>query len=1623
MKKLLTSLAFLSICTVASAQNGPGLIISEALPNPAGTDSPFEFVELVATRAINFSVTPYTVVVCNNGTGNAQGWIAGGALSYAFEITTGTVNAGDVVYVGGTSMVATGTQLRAINTATAPGDGFGTQASGGVFGNGGSNADGIAVFNQPVAALTAATVPVDALFFGTATGTAVVNAGADGYQLPVNDLYAGGKLQASSFLAPDPASAQALVANGVFNPTTGSFTTTRTWTVASFSDLVSGLTLSTTPGAATLAFSTTNQTVNENAGTATVNVTITNPNNAQIVFNVGATTFSNATAGSDYSIAAQPVIVPANTSTTQTITITITDDAVAESDEYIALTFTQLVNGTASATAAHFLYIKDNDTQTPTASNELFLDLLGSFSNGSNATNSAEIVVHDPATQRLYIANSIGAKLDIVNFSNPTAPVLINSLSVAAYGNINSVAVNDSIVALAIENNINPQDSGRIVFLDYNGTFISQVKTAAMPDMIMFNHAGTRVLAACEGEPNTAYTSDPEGAVAIVNITGNLAAITQSAVTHITFTSFNGQEAALRAQGIRIYGPGSTAAQDFEPEYITISEDDQTAWVTLQENNAVAVVNLQTNTVTQLLPLGYKNHNAAGNGLDASDQSAGVNLSLFPVKGMYLPDAISRFKVGNQDYLITANEGDARAYSGFNEESRISGLSLDPTAFPQGALMKANTFMGRLNATNKMGDTDNDGDIDEIYVYGSRSFSIWNATTGAQVFDSGDQLERITSTHPVFGGMFNASNSTSAAAKNRSDDKGPEPEGITTAVINGETYVFVSLERIGGVMMYNITNPAAPVFVGYYNNRSVATNGPDRGAEGIIFISAANSPNGQPLVLLANETSSTLSIFQVVTCAQRAGVTVTPASPAPVCQGATQLFTGTSAANTTYQWQLNGNNIAGETTNSYTANASGSYQLFITNTTNACTGKTPAVSLVVNPLPVVTASSSSTTLCAGSSTTLNSSGANTYNWMPGNLNGASPSVTPAATTTYTVTGTNTITGCANTATLSITVEALPAVTASATNASVCAGSSVTLNGNGANTYNWLPGNLNGASLSVTPASTTTFTVTGTNTVTGCTNTATVNVTINTLPVVTASATSTTLCAGSQATLNGSGANTYNWLPGNLNGSSVSVTPSSTTTYSVTGTNTATGCTNTATVNIAVNALPVLSASATSSTLCAGSQTTLSGSGADAYNWMPGNLNGSSVTVTPSATTTYSVTGTNTITGCANTATLNIAVSASPTVSITSPATTICAGSNTTLNASGASTYNWMPGNFSAASVVVNPSTTTTYTLTGTNAAGCSNTGTITVTALPRPTITATTNSNSICSGNSVIMTAGGGNTYTWLPGLLTGATVTDAPQSSVTYTVTGMGSNGCNNTATLAITVNASPVVAATTSQTSICGSDSVTFTASGATIYMWMPGNISNSSFTQLQAATTTYTLTGTAANGCTDSANVTVTVNTLPAVTASISNDTLCLNSAAAALSGSPAGGTFIGNGVNGNLFAAAAAQAGVHPVVYTYTDLNGCTNADTFMVYVDVCTDVNNSVLNTLVVYPNPFSEAIQVNSNETISRIVLRDVQGKIIFTDAPLSNTYSLNTISLPAGMYVIEINTYSGSSRKQLIKL
>ncbi len=284
---------------------GAGLLISEIYTNPSGNDSPFEFVELRATRTINFATTPHSIVFVDNGSANANGWIKGGGTTYGFNITTGTVNAGDVVYVGGSSMIATGQRLRQISTGTTNGDGFGNANSGGVLGNGGANADAIGVFSVAVGGITNSTVPVDAVFFGTGIGNAFFTT-TSGYQLPVNDLYPGGKVQTNSFVAPDPAANEFIVASGTFSTATCDFSTPRTFIKSTiFSDGVSSVSLAAANA----------PTINENTASPFINLPA---NGAGFLSGaIGDPTDPGKTAGIDFTLA-DPDTPAANLTVTAT---------------------------------------------------------------------------------------------------------------------------------------------------------------------------------------------------------------------------------------------------------------------------------------------------------------------------------------------------------------------------------------------------------------------------------------------------------------------------------------------------------------------------------------------------------------------------------------------------------------------------------------------------------------------------------------------------------------------------------------------------------------------------------------------------------------------------------------------------------------------------------------------------------------------------------------------------------------------------------------------------------------------------------------------------------------------------------------------------------------------------------------------------------------------------------------------------------------------------------------------------------------------------------------------------------------------------------------------------------
>ncbi|BDC52805.1 alkaline phosphatase [Bryobacterales bacterium F-183] len=535
----------------------------------------------------------------------------------------------------------------------------------------------------------------------------------------------------------------------------------------------------------------------------------------------------------------------------------------------------------------------------------------GGFATRIYEQGAAEIAAYDAATKRLFFVNAQLASVEALDISDPANPKLAFRIFIPRiYGRTaNSVAVSNGVLAVAVESDPKT-DPGYVAFYNANGNLQKAVKVGAQPDMITFTPDGTKVLTANEGEPSNNYAADPEGSVSIIDITKGIQNLTDADVVTAHFRDFT--RASLDPR-IRIYGRNATVAQDLEPEYIAVSPDSKTAYVTLQENNALGVLDIASGKFTAVVALGFKDHNLPGNGIDASDRDNAINIQNWPVFGMYQPDAIAAFSAKGKTWLITANEGDAREWGDFVEEARVSTLRLDPTAFPNAAALQANGALGRLTVTRLLGDTDNDGDYDQLYALGGRSFSIWSSD-GKLVWDSGDQLERLTAER--YPQNFNASNNNNTL-DDRSDNKGPEPEGVAVSTINGRTYAFIGLERIGGVMVYDVTDPERPTYVAYTNNRdfTAATNtaqAGDLGPEGILVIPAAGSPNGKPMLVTANEISGTVSLFSVD--APPAAVTtqarITGISGATAQREVLLDATTSTGPGLTYQWRSIGKSAA-----------------------------------------------------------------------------------------------------------------------------------------------------------------------------------------------------------------------------------------------------------------------------------------------------------------------------------------------------------------------------------------------------------------------------------------------------------------------------------------------------------------------------------------------------------------------------------------------------------------------------------------------------------------------------------------------------------------------------------------
>ncbi|MFA0309562.1 choice-of-anchor I family protein [Vibrio splendidus] len=528
-------------------------------------------------------------------------------------------------------------------------------------------------------------------------------------------------------------------------------------------------------------------------------------------------------------------------------------------------------------------------------------------------TSAAEIVSYDSCTDKLYVVNAQAQKVDVLSMDSDSAPtsegsIDLQSAAVASgidIGAANSVSTHQGLVAVAIENADKQQNGIIALYRSDTLELITTYVAGALPDMVSFSKDGRYIASANEGEPNADYSIDPEGSVTLVDLaSGPL----QAKVTQIDFKAFKqGQPRyAELTDKVRISAPNATVAQDLEPEYLTFADNGK-LYVALQENNALAAIDVASAQVDAILGLGGKPWDTPQ--LDASNKDKDKNIgnlqSYAMLEGLYMPDSITSYSVDGNTYIVTANEGDGREYGikttqklcedkGFEWDGddyqgtesyttekdfciayvdEVRGKKLDVDAnHPLAGALKDNKQLARLKVIKPQGTLAAD---QKVQAFGSRSFSIWDES-GELVFDSGDDFARIVLEQDPEN--FNSTNDNNQSGDDRSDDKGVEPEAIEVAEINGKHYAFIGLERQGGIMVYDITQPKSASFISYLNNRDFTqpvctkvdedgdcdndtynSKAGDLGPESIKYFTRS----GNHFIAVGNEVSGSSSVYRV----------------------------------------------------------------------------------------------------------------------------------------------------------------------------------------------------------------------------------------------------------------------------------------------------------------------------------------------------------------------------------------------------------------------------------------------------------------------------------------------------------------------------------------------------------------------------------------------------------------------------------------------------------------------------------------------------------------------------------------------------------------------------------------
>lgn len=476
---------------------------------------------------------------------------------------------------------------------------------------------------------------------------------------------------------------------------------------------------------------------------------------------------------------------------------------------------------------------------------------------GTDSGASAEILAYDFDNKVMTVVNSLGSSIESFSLTTDLKgtgirldPIRVIQIDELLFENLaasdvtpTSIDVNEvkDLLAVAVSNG--SESRGWVIFFDSRSLrHLAIVEVGFTPDMLLFDSEGKYLLVANEGEPSSDYSFDPPGSLSVIEIRSPPSDKLQ--FEHREYF-FNTPLHAAPELELRQSGCPPDVQKDIEPEFIALDTRGERAFISLQENNAIATFSLRGMKFENIWSLGKKDHSKPGQGLDGNDTDGRLIPNRLPVFGLYMPDGLASFNVNDQDFIVTANEGDRRDYGNYRDFQRLGESSCSRSIELKRGYNPSD--YERLFISHSRGEP---ADCSRLEVFGGRSFSIWDGAEGHLVYDSGDMFETILSRRG--DGI--------TELDKRSDVSGPEPESVEIANIMNRIIAFIGLERSSGIMIFDVTKPHKSSFLGYHSD----PRGGHRGPESLEFISAKLSPNGKPLLLVSYEYSASVAVYQIM---------------------------------------------------------------------------------------------------------------------------------------------------------------------------------------------------------------------------------------------------------------------------------------------------------------------------------------------------------------------------------------------------------------------------------------------------------------------------------------------------------------------------------------------------------------------------------------------------------------------------------------------------------------------------------------------------------------------------------------------------------------------------------------